>query len=165
MTTKFAIAELALGGGRVGLCPMPGAGGGYGADLARILHWRPAMVVTLATEQEMADAGAAGLSAALARDGIAWRHLPVPDFAAESAALTLDWRNVADKALGHLAAGGGVLFHCRGGCGRSGMAVMRLMAESGEAPDAALVRLRGVRPCAVETEPQRRWAAQGRTPR
>lgn len=161
MTREFAISELALGGGRVALCQMPGAAGGYGADLARILAWRPAMVVTLATEPEMVDAGAAGLPGDLAREGIAWCHLPVPDFAAESVALMLDWRTVSNMALEHLAAGAGVLFHCRGGCGRSGMAVMRLMVASGEAPDAALLRLRGVRPCAVETEPQRRWAAKG----
>ena len=98
MTREFAISELALGGGRVALCPMPGAAGGYGADLARILAWRPAMVVTLATEPEMVDAGAAGLPGDLAREGIAWCHLPVPDFAAESVALMLDWRTVSNMA-------------------------------------------------------------------
>ncbi len=41
------------------------------------------------------------------------------------------------------------------------MAVLRLMVEVGEAPEAALARLRAVRPCAVETEAQRDWAEQG----
>ncbi|MBR9844091.1 MAG: protein phosphatase, partial [Rhodobacteraceae bacterium] len=49
--------------------------------------------------------------------------------------------------------------HCFGGCGRSGMAIMRLLVEMGEEPEAALARLRAVRPCAVETEAQRLWAA------
>ena len=54
-----------------------------------------------------------------------------------------------------------MLVHCRGGCGRSGMAVLRLMVEAGEAPEEALARLRAVRPCAVETEAQMDWARRG----
>ena len=53
---------------------------------------------------------------------------------------------------------GRVLIHCKGGCGRSGMVALRLMIEAGEAPDEALARLRSVRPCAVETDAQMRWA-------
>lgn len=62
-------------------------------------------------------------------------------------------------ALATLRNGGKVLAHCRGGCGRSGMAVLRLMVELGEAPDVALARLRDARPCAVETQAQLDWAA------
>jgi len=36
---------------------------------------------------------------------------------------------------------------------------LRLMVEHGEAPNAALQRLRMVRPCAVETDAQQAWAA------
>ena len=36
------------------------------------------------------------------------------------------------------------------------------MVESGEKPEAALQRLRAVRPCAVETEAQYLWAARKR---
>jgi hypothetical protein len=38
------------------------------------------------------------------------------------------------------------------------MIALRLMVEDGEAPDAALARLRAARPCAVETNAQMRWA-------
>jgi hypothetical protein len=37
---------------------------------------------------------------------------------------------------------------------------LRLMIEAGEASDAALERLRKTRPCAVETDAQRRWAVR-----
>lgn len=40
------------------------------------------------------------------------------------------------------------------------MAVLRLMVEMDEAPEAALARLRAVRPCAVETVAQHDWAAR-----
>ena len=151
----FGIAELEAGGGRLGLCPMPGRSGDYAGDLAVLLRWRPAMVVTMATSDELANHGAAGLAGDFRAAGIGWRHLPVADFAAQSVALMLDWRRVSAEAQGHLSEAGGVLFHCLGGCGRSGMAVMRLLVELGEAPEAALARLRVVRPCAVETGTQR----------
>ena len=56
---------------------------------------------------------------------------------------------------------GSILAHFYGGCGRSGMALLRLMCEAGEPPDCALRRLLSARPCAVETDAQRYWAAQG----
>ena len=42
------------------------------------------------------------------------------------------------------------------------MAVLRLMFEAGEDAQAALIRLRAVRPCAVETEAQLAWASAPR---
>ena len=156
----FGIAELAAGGGTLGLCPMPGRSGDYAADLAAIRRWAPGLVVTMATAAEL-ELSAAGLAGDLAAAGHVWRHLPVADFAAESVALLRGWRDVSAEARGLLAGGGRVLFHCLGGCGRSGMAVLRLMVEAGEAPEAALARLRRVRPCAVETDDQYRWAARG----
>jgi protein-tyrosine phosphatase len=156
---RFGVAELAAGGGRIGLCPMPGRAGDYAGDLAAVLSWAPGLVVTMATAAELA-LGAAALPEDLAAAGIAWRHLPVADFAAESAALRDGWAGVSAEARAMLGAGGRVLVHCLGGCGRSGMAVLRLMVECGEAPEVALARLRQARACAIETEEQRRWAAQ-----
>ena len=37
--------------------------------------------------------------------------------------------------------------------------VPALLVEAGEAPEAALQRLRAARPCAVETKAQARWAS------
>lgn len=156
--TGFIIAELPAGGGRLALCPMPGRGGAYADDVAAILRWAPAMVMTMATGPELAACGALGLSSDLATRGIGWRHLPVPDFSADSAALREAWAETSAEALDHLNRGRGVIAHCLGGCGRSGMAVLRLMVEAGEDPGLALERLRAVRPCAVETEAQRLWA-------
>ena len=159
--TGFIIAELAAGGGRLALCPMPGRDADYAGDLAAILRWAPALVLTMATGPELAAAGALRLTGDLAARGIGWRHLPVADFAADSAALREGWAAASAEARTHLAGGRSVLAHCLGGCGRSGMVVLRLMVEAGEAPEAALARLRAVRPCAVETAAQEVWAMQG----
>ncbi len=154
----FRVAELAAGGGWLGISPMPGRAGNYAGDLAVVLRWAPALVVTMATAGELAMRSGA-LPADLAAAGGTWRHLPVADFAAESAALKRDWAGVSAEARAVLARGGRVLFHCMGGCGRSGMAALRLMVELGEEPAAALRRLRVARPCAIETGEQYRWAA------
>jgi protein-tyrosine phosphatase len=154
----LVIAELAAGAGRLGLCPMPGRGGDYAGDLATLLAWTPALVLTMTERAELHRAGAGALPDDLARAGIAWHHLPIPDFNAPPATTAARWPDASDRARRVLAGGGGVLAHCHGGCGRSGMAVLRLLVELGEAPESALARLRAVRPCAVETDAQFAWA-------
>lgn len=158
---RFGIVHVTAGGGRLGLCPMPGRCGDFAADLDTILGWGPALVLTMATEPELRQHGALALPAILARHGIGWQHLPLADYAADSPALRSGWAAASRGARDLLGDGRAVLAHCLGGCGRSGMAVMRLMVELGEPPDDALTRLRTVRPCAVETDDQRNWASAG----
>lgn len=155
----FDINELALGNGVLGISPIPGRTGRYDSDLAAILQWGAGLVLTMTTSMELDRVGATGFADDLAAAGVLWRHLPIPDFGApppETAAL---WPEASERAHEVLSVGGRVLAHCYGGCGRSGMALMRLMIEAGEDADPALERLRDVRPCAVEREAQRAWAA------
>lgn len=159
----FRIAALRVGSGELGLCPIPGRAGDYEGDLAALLRWRPAMVLTMTTRPELDSTGAGSLGDDLRGHGIAWRHLPIEDFGAPSGEAARLWPQVAAEALAHLETGARILAHCYGGCGRSGMAVLRLMIEAGEVPASALLRLRAARPCAVETEAQRAWAYAGAT--
>ncbi len=122
------------------------------------MDWHPDLVLTMTTQAELDRKGAGTLGADLANEGVAWLHLPVADFGVPR---DLDWPVVRDQVLGTLRGDGRVLVHCFGGCGRSGMMVLRLMIAAGEDADTALARLRAVRPCAVETDPQLHWAYQG----
>ena len=155
---EFVIHKLALAGGEIAITPMPGRTRHYYTDWLRLLDWRPDLVLTMTTQSELERKGAGTLGADLRNEGIGWLHLPVPDFGVP---VNLDWPVVRDQTLGVLPGGGRVLVHCFGGCGRSGMMVLRLMIAAGEAPDAALQRLRAVRPCAVETDQQMAWARKG----
>lgn len=157
----LTIAELALGGGVLAISPMPGRGGAYQADLRDLLAFGPALVLTMTTGAELASKEADRLPDDLARNGIDWLHLPIADFGAPGMETAGLWPEASAKAMGVLAGGGKVLVHCMGGCGRSGMAALRLMVEMGEEPAAALTRLRAVRPCAVETPEQYGWASTG----
>lgn len=157
----FQIFEVPLKHGLLGISPMPGRGGRYDADLTAIFHWKPSLVLSMTPMSELVQARADSLRSDLKTAGIRWAHLPVPDFGAPPEETALLWADASVHAHKALTDGGRVLAHCYGGCGRSGMALLRLMAEAGIEPDDALSLLRQARPCAVETDAQYRWAAEG----
>ena len=157
--SDYRIAELSCGNGWLGIGSMPGRSGAYDADLTTVLRWGANMVLTMTTGHELDRSGAAKIGADLAAAGVDWRHLPIPDFGAPPPETDALWPVVSIAAHEHLTGGGRVFAHCYGGCGRSGMALLRLLIEAGEDVDPALERLRNVRPCAVETDAQRAWAA------
>ena len=154
----FAIYALEAGGGTLAISPMPGRTRHYYTDWLHLSDWRPDLVITMTPQSELERKGAGTLGSDLAQAGVAWRHFPVADFGTPSARQMTEWRDIAKLAQETLARRGRVLVHCYGGCGRSGMAVLRIMIAVGEAPDAALARLRRIRPCAIETEDQMAWA-------
>ncbi|WP_306152695.1 protein phosphatase [Roseovarius sp. MMSF_3281] len=156
----FVIFALPVSDGILAIAPMPGRGGHYAEDLAHLRDWQPALVITMTSLAEMARHGAQGLGADLQDAGTRWAHVPVTDYGVPSITQEDAWHEASRAALAALHGGGRVLIHCAGGCGRSGMAALRLMIEAGEPVDTALARLRGVRPCAVETEDQLDWATK-----
>ncbi len=161
MIDAFAIATLALpDGGRIGLCRLPGRSGDLAGDMSVIRDWKPAIVVSMTEAAEMAESGAEELPALLAASDIAWRHFPVVDFGVPEAEAMPQWTALSAVLHARLDAGEGVLLHCMGGLGRSGMIALRLLVERGEGAEVALARLRAVRSGAVETDAQGAWAAR-----
>lgn len=158
ISESVTIHALPVGGGILALAPLPGAGGDYRGDLEHISGWAPAFVITLVTHLELFEAGAQGLGQDIQDKGTRWVHLPVKDYDVPNASFMEAWPEVSERARRAMLGGGRVLIHCKGGCGRSGMVALRLMIEAGEARDEALVRLRAVRPCAIETDEQMAWA-------
>ena len=154
----FAIYDFPAGGGTLAIAPMPGRTRHYYTDWLHLMAWRPDLVISLTLQAELDRKGAGTLGTDLQNESIPWLHLPVPDMG-----VPLDdiWPQAQAQGHATLAKGGRVLVHCFGGCGRSGMLCLRLLIASGEAPEAALTRLRKARPCAVETAAQMHWAMQG----
>ncbi|MDZ4392439.1 protein-tyrosine phosphatase family protein [Cypionkella sp.] len=152
---RLTIAELAVGQGVLGISPCPGRAGFYEADLIAVRHWQPSLVVTFITYEELERVGPR-LGFDLEGADIAWAHLPTADYDTPGEG----WDYISIVVHSELEDGHKVLLHCMGGCGRSGTAALRLMIEAGEGPEAALNRLRKVRPCAVETPEQFLWASQ-----
>jgi polymorphic toxin system DSP-PTPase phosphatase-like protein len=161
IVTGLVIYGLSVGDGILALSALPGAGGDFADDLEHIHDWQPGLVISLTTRVEMVGAGAETLGTDLQSMASRWVHLPIADFGVPPPDVAQRWPDVSRSARQALEGGGRVLIHCRGGCGRSGMMVLRLMIEAGESPDAALARLRNLRPCAVETQAQMDWALAG----
>lgn len=88
---------------------------------------------------------------ALRRHGLTQIHLPTRDFRAPSPE-ALD-RGVAAIAEA-LATGKGVAVHCGGGLGRTGTLIACYLVTRGIDPEAAIARVRAVRPGSVETARQ-----------
>ena len=163
MTDPLHIATLAAGEtGRLGLCRLPGLTGALDADLAALIAWQPDIVVSMTTTQEIVAAGAQDLGRRLETSGIAWSHMPIADFGGPEEESEAMWSGLSDRVHETLDRDGGVLFHCRGGRGRCGMMALRVLVERGEDVRQTLARLRAIRPGAVETDEQLRWAASGR---
>lgn len=160
MMSGFVIFALPVAEGILAISPLPGRGGHYQEDIAHLRDWRPALVISMTTTLEMIGHGAADLGSDVQDMGTRWAHVPVADFGAPDPESEEAWHRASNAALSALQGGGRVLIHCLGGCGRSGMAALRLMAEAGEDTDMALARLRSVRGCAVETAEQLEWARQ-----
>lgn len=159
--SSISFHALSVGGGVLALSPIPGKGGDYAGDMDQVAAWRPSIVISTTTEDVMARFGAENLGADLSARAARWAHFPIGDMGVPSIEDAEDWPSIAIAALSALRGGGRVLVHCKGGCGRSGMVALRLMVEAGEPVDEALGRLRAVRPCAVQSDPQYDWAAKG----
>ncbi len=159
-SADFALHPLDAGAGQIALSPIPGRSGNYEADLSAILLWAPDLVLTMTTQAELDRVGAGGFGADLLAVGIAWRHLPIVDLGAPDGQIVAQWGDVARMGVDALARGGKILVHCFAGCGRSGMAALRLMVDAGQDPQLALHTLRVARSCAVETDAQMVWATR-----
>lgn len=157
----FVIHALPVSGGILAIAPIPGRAGHYAEDLQHIRDWKPAMVISMTTQGELDESGAGNLGPQLQDSGTRWAHLPVLDYGHPDRELEETWHATSRAALSALQGGGRVLVHCKAGCGRSGMAALRLMIEAGEESDKAFKRLRAIRPNAIETDAQLRWALRG----
>jgi atypical dual specificity phosphatase len=131
--------------GRLLACAYP-----WGTDgLARLAECGISVVVNL---HERAHE-----PARLARSGLTEVHLPVPDFTAP----TLDQINHGVQTIRRaLAADQRVAVHCAAGLGRTGTLLACYLVSIGLTPDAAIDRVRAVRPGSVETAEQEAVIAQ-----
>ena len=153
---------LPVGGGTLAIASLPGRGGDYRGDMDVFHEWKPGIVVTMTTAEELAEVGGQNLGNDVQTMASRWCHLPVRDFRAPGPEAEAKWPEVSRNVRHALNGGGRVVVHCRGGCGRSGMVALRLMIECGEDRFEALNRLRALRDCAVETKGQLQWAFAGK---
>lgn len=83
--------------------------------------------------------------------GFAWECIPVPDM---NPPTMPQFVKFLEFTLGQLAKRQAVAVHCAAGIGRTGVFLAGLLVAAGLKPEAALKRVRAVRPGAVETSGQ-----------
>ena len=115
------------------------------ADLDVIRDWGAAAVLTLITDEEIARLKVGGLERKVLDRGMEWWHLPIPDGHPPGPDFEEVWTVAGEALRDRLRQGFHVLVHCKGGLGRAGTVVARLLVELGARPDDAIRRVRSAR--------------------
>lgn len=164
ITDPLMIDAMPCGNGLVGMTLCPGKHGPsvFGSrwerdlapDLRAVADWGATALVSLIESPEMSMLGVSNLGDAAEEAGMDWHHLPIKDLNAPDERFERRWTYSVHVLRRKLRAGERVVLHCRGGLGRTGTVAARLAIELGEAPAAALKRVRAARKGAVETRGQ-----------
>lgn len=160
-------------GGAWGLTIAPGKRGpsAYGGQHDRDLEtdvdivetWGAHAVLTLMESHELRTFEIEGLGRAMIDRFLEWHHHPIVDGDVPGKDFEREWPRVSASLRALVARGGKVLVHCRGGLGRAGMVVARLLVEDGMAPEHAIGMVRAARGSgAIETRAQEAWVAAGK---
>lgn len=152
--------------GIIGMTICPGKKGEsvYGApwgrdlvtDLEAISAWGADCVVTVMEDFEFAMLGIPDFAAVMAAQPFEWLHLEIRDADVPDERFESAWPTARARVLAVLDRGGKVLVHCRGGLGRTGLVVARLLVEQGMGAEEAIRLTREVRQGAIETNAQER---------
>ncbi|MDZ7752652.1 MAG: cyclin-dependent kinase inhibitor 3 family protein [Gammaproteobacteria bacterium] len=164
-THPLEIATLKLpGGGRLGLTFCPGKHDPHAmtgpwerdldTDLAAITAWGATTLVTLMETPELIYLRVADLGTRAKAHGLTWHQLPIPDVSIPGEDFEAAWPAASADLHRRIQEGEGIVIHCRGGLGRTGLVAARLLIEQAERPEKALRRVRESRPGAVETPEQ-----------
>lgn len=168
------ISELPLPlGGTLGLVHCPGRQGPdssgqrwsrtLSADLQQIKEFGATAVLTLVNTEELARMGVPQLPQAVVDAGLHWAHVPIPDFEPPNALSMRTWQAQMPKVHAALARQEKVVVHCAAGLGRTGTVAAMLLVLQGVPRDEAMVRVRQVRPGAIETPAQEAFIREFRT--
>ncbi len=111
---------------------------------------------------EMAELDWAGpplpeLGAACAVLGMRHIYLPIVDCDIPDLHWERRWESHGPELHALLQSGQNIIFHCRGGRGRAGLAVTRMLIETGEDAAQAMTRVRTACPGAIETAAQEEY--------
>ena len=154
-STRLRVDWLDSGDSRVGLTILPGRRDWHRdlqTDLAALRDQGVGRVLCLVPISELERYGVADLMGAYRAAELEVLHYPLKD---QMGADRAGMERAVDFIDGGVAAGQGVLLHCVGGLGRSGMAAACWLTSRGRPPSEAIAIVRRCRgPRAVETATQ-----------
>jgi protein-tyrosine phosphatase len=156
--------------GLIGMTICPGKkgpslhGGLWNRDLKADMEfirqtWRADVMVTLLEKHEFKMLGIEAMQEFSSEKikPMQWIHLEITDGGIPDERFEQPWLQVRAQLISALANGERVLVHCRGGLGRTGLVVAKLLIETGVSPDEAIKSVRTARKGAIETEEQENY--------
>ncbi len=165
-TLQIAVLDTPTGG-RIGMTLCPGKRDpvamtgpwdrDLGIDLRAVADWGAGALVTLMEAHELEQLGVLEIGLRAKSMGMEWFHLPIRDVSIPDATFEAAWETAGHALREQLKDGQGIVIHCRGGLGRTGLIAARLLIELGELPSKALDKVRAARPGAVETWQQEEY--------
>lgn len=162
MSASTPVSTVAVAGlGEIHLSACPGTWTGEGgaaaldADLAEIRASGATGLISLVEVHEF-PLGIEVFSSRVAAAGLAWAHLPIPDFGTPGAAFDRAYTEM--DVLARVKRGEIWAIHCRAGLGRTGTIAARLLVEAGLPPLQAIEAIRRQHDRrAIETEEQQQY--------
>jgi ADP-ribosyl-[dinitrogen reductase] hydrolase len=168
-TDPLFVNELSVGQGVLGLtfCPGKQDTGMDGtqwhrdlhADLQALAEWGAIHVVSIIQHDELEILGVPQLGVEVRARGMHWHHLPVLDQSIPNRDnFPQLWVNLTKVLQSELAVGKKVVFHCRGGLGRTGLVAALLLMDLGSSARDAIAAVQAARsPRAIETREQEEY--------
>lgn len=123
-------------------------------DIAAIKKWGAVLVISLIEEHEFHMLGINELEVEVNKADMQWLHFPIKDVSIPDARFEQQWQQSVNTIYRCLDQGEKVLVHCRGGLGRTGLLVARLLMAYGASSDEAISKVREARTGAIETKEQ-----------
>lgn len=153
------------GAGSLILTPCPGLKETSVAEALKDLKAAGASaLVTLMPEEELEAQGVDALPSLCAEQQLEWFHLPIADEQIPLADFDGAWAHSHRRLQQLLDQGRSVAIHCKGGSGRTGLIVARLLMERGLSRDQAVAQVQALRPKAIQHPAHVAWLAQFNTP-
>ncbi len=142
----------------IALAPCPLGNEKLADEIKSLQQQNYKLVISMLTVEEQEKHGLTAESKQCAIHGITYLNYPIRDEVADSDSATIDF---VDKVVTHikqLANDDKILFHCRGGVGRSSMMIALVMASFGYDVDEVFAKITHARgEHAPETKNQLQW--------
>ncbi|BCG47958.1 Predicted protein-tyrosine phosphatase [Citrifermentans bremense] len=126
-------------------------------DLSAIIDWGAVALVTLVEEHEFAELHVPDFRQTVIDSGLEWFHLPIVDGSIPDDRFDRALQGCRGRITELLCKGKGIVIHCRGGLGRTGLFAAMLLSDFGMEPEEAISLIRGARPGAIETLEQENY--------
>lgn len=107
-------------------------------------------LITLMTDAELAENGAANLGQACHESGLYWYLLPIADDAVPAEDFQRAWLQHTDEIMQRLRAGQTLAIHCKGGSGRTGLIAAQIVLAAGGELNTTIAAVQALRPRALQ---------------